>query len=370
MRLHVIGLPHTEVREQFLTCAYTMKVLKFGQMMTQAGFKVSIYAAGDSTEAVCDEYVPLLSTAERLELFGAVADDPNGTWAHVTWDPADEPWQRMNRRAVEAISERAERGDLVLLTSGGAQRSVAEQLPHLVSCEPFVGYEGIVLPFCAFESHAWRHYIYGKNGIVDGRWYDTVIPNYFNPADFHVENKQKPEYLLYIGRLIYRKGILTARQVAAAANIELKVAGPGALSYKDRKLVTTDNCVLDDVDYLGPLGAKDRATVMARATAVIAPTMYIEPFGGVTVEAMLSGTPAITTQWGVYPETVRDGVSGYRFDTLKSGVEAIEKAKALIPREIRQYAVENYSTKALGPRFGAWFERLTGLYQEGWSSLT
>lgn len=371
MRLHVIGLPHTEVTERFLTCAYTQKVLKFGQMMTEHGIPTVIYAAGDETEAICDEYVPVLSTDERLSIFGPEADDPNGTWAHVTWDPAHESWQKLNTRAVEAINERAEPGDLVLLASGGAQRSIAERLTHLVSCEPFVGYEGIALPFCAFESQAWRHHVYGRTGINDGRWYDTVIPNYFNPDDFHVETrKDNPPYLLYIGRLIYRKGILTANQVAKAADIELKVAGPGAASYKDRTLITTDNCVLDDVDYLGPLDPIARADAMARATAVIAPTTYIEPFGGVTVEAMFSGTPAITTQWGVYPETVREGISGCRFDTLKGGVEAIGKAAALKPQEIRQYALENYSLKAVAPQFADWFARLNGLYGEGWTDLT
>lgn len=370
MRLHLVGLPHTEVSERFLTCAYTQKILKFGRMMTNQGHKVNIYAAGNETEAICDEYVALLSTEERLSIFGPAADDPNGTWAHVTWDPAHEAWQKLNSRAIEEINERAEPGDLVLLASGGAQKSIAQGLPHLVACEPFVGYEGIALPFCAFESHAWRHYVYGKMGIDDGRWYDAVIPNYFNPDDFHVETKERPPYLLYIGRLIYRKGILTANQVAKAAGIELKVAGPGALTYKDRTLVSTDNCVLEDVEYLGPLGPVERSKAMARAIAVIAPTVYVEPFGGVTVEAMFSGTPAITTQWGVYPETVREGISGYRFDTLKGGVKAIEKAAALKPSKIRQYASENYSLKALAPRFSDWFERLNGLYGEGWTDLT
>lgn len=48
---------------------------------------------------------------------------------------------------------------------------------------------------------------------------------------------------------------------------------------------------------MGSVGVKERAELMAYADAVMVPTTYLEPFGGVVIEAMLSGTPAITTDF-------------------------------------------------------------------------
>lgn len=33
VKLHLVALPHTQVSKDFITCAYTQKVLKFCKMM-------------------------------------------------------------------------------------------------------------------------------------------------------------------------------------------------------------------------------------------------------------------------------------------------------------------------------------------------
>jgi glycosyltransferase involved in cell wall biosynthesis len=96
------------------------------------------------------------------------------------------------------------------------------------------------------------------------------------------------------------------------------------------------------------------------------PTLYLEPFGGVAVEAMLCGTPVITTDWGAFTETVKHGVTGYRCHTLAEFCKAAEDVDTLKPHMIANHAISNYSMKAVAPKYTAYFEKLMTLWDKGW----
>jgi glycosyltransferase involved in cell wall biosynthesis len=374
MRLHVVSLPHTETTKEFATCAYTQKVVKFGKMMLQQGAGVFIYS-GEENEAECTEHIPLFTKAKREGWFGEY--DPNWTWGGLTWDPSDRPWQQMNKRAIDEIRRRAEPRDLILLIAGLAQKPIADALPALTACEWGIGYEGVFSRFNCYESYAWMHYLYGKYGIggrdADGRWYDAVIPNFFDPGDFQDRAGEGGGYLLFLGRVTRRKGPDIAAEIAARLGMPLVIAGPGG-SNPERGLVTGDGGALEirgeHVSYTGPVGTEIRTGLLREAAALIAPTLYLEPFGGVAVEAMLSGTPAVTSDWGAFPETVEEGVTGYRFHRVQEGVEAVKAALDLSRTQVRQRATERYSLAAVGPQYSRWFERLDGLWDNDWYGTT
>lgn len=328
-------------------------------MMAARGYEVVLYAPEGSDDTHC-EVVECISEVERVATFGA--DDPNGL---PRW-PTDDEFALFNRRAAAAIAERAGPEDPVLLTAGWSQRGIKEALPAALCCEPGVGYEGIVTPYCAYESNAWRHYLYGKWGVGDGRWYDTVIPNYFDADDFHTAEGGRDDYLLFVGRLIGRKGPHIAVEIAKATGRKLIVAGPGAIEHSEGLIVAPEVRLEGPVEYAGPVGIEERAELMANAHAVLVPTTYIEPFGGVAVEAMLSGSPAITSPWGAFSETVDQGKTGFRFATLADAIEAVEAAGSLDSTEVRELALERFSLEAVGLQFADWFEKLGTLWRDGW----
>ncbi len=368
MRLHVLGLPHTETTRGYPTCAYTGKLFRFGKMMLPLGYEVIIYA-GEENEAECTEHVPLVTREERVKWFGE--HDHNGLWGNLTWNPADEPWQIMNARAVEEISKRlVDKHDLLLLGMGHSHQPVANALPRQTACEPFVGYEGVSTKFRAFESHFWRAHIYGKRNIDDGNWYDATIPNYFDPDDFDYARRVDDDYLLFVGRVTVRKNPHVAAMIAGALGMKLIVAGPGVTHVEPGRIVA-DHCELlgDHVEYVGPVGIEERAELMAGARALIAPTAFLEPFGGVAVEAMLSGTPVVASDWGAFTETVVPGVSGYRFSTLAEGVAATRRAMTLKRANVRRHALSRYTLERVGPQFDRWFKQLDGLWDGGWATL-
>jgi glycosyltransferase involved in cell wall biosynthesis len=324
-----------------------MKLLKAGKMFTNLGHQVILYS-GEENEAPCYEHVQVFSKKEREKWYGV--HDQNTGWGHADFDPMKEPWAIMNSRALAEIHTRIEPTDLVLLIAGLAQKPIADGLYGYLSCEWGVGYEGIFSHFCAFESNAWRHYLYGKYAIDNGRWYDTVIPNFFDTNDFHLGPKS--DYLLFVGRIIERKGYQVAVDIAERAGRRLIVAGPGGENVE----------WASHVEYVGPVDLQTRSELMAGAVALLAPTLYLEPFGGVTVEAMLCGTPAVTSDWGAFPEIVEEGVTGYRFAKISDGVAAVEKAKNLSSIAICERAEKRFSLEVVGPQFDRWFRRLQGLY--------
>lgn len=361
-RLHLVGIPHTQTDHSQTVCAFTTKSEKFTEMMAAIGYETVLYW-GERNEAVCSEHVPLFTTAEQVSWYGE--DDPNLMPARATWDSADQWWQTLNSRAIKELSKRVESQDLILLLGGWAHQPISDAFPEIISCEWAAGYEGWASKYVCFESYAWRHYCYGQRGLANGRWYDTVIPNFFRPDDFSIAT-EKGDYLLFVGRLIERKGLLTAHEIAKAVGMPLVIAGSGSTSYQERRLVTADGCVLDDVEYVGTVGTVERNKLMSEAVALLAPTTYIEPFGAVAVEAQLCGTPAVTTDWGAFPETVP---SRYRFSTLDEAVQAVEAAASADQKQIREDALGRYSLDVVGPLYDRWFTQLVALWRDGWYEL-
>jgi glycosyltransferase involved in cell wall biosynthesis len=220
------------------------------------------------------------------------------------------------------------------------------------------------------------HTVYAKNKIEDVRWFDAMIPNYFDLDDFRLTNKGGGDYLMFLGRLIPRKGVHIAAEIADACGMELVVAGAGGnanasghdnelyIAFRARTATTSTG---KNLRYVGLGGSWCNATrLLAGARALIVPTTYIEPFGGVAVEAMLSGTPVITTDAGAFTETVLRGVTGFRFHTLAEGITAVRDSQMVNAQEIRDIATRRYSLEAVAPQFDRWFKRLATLRGRGW----
>lgn len=386
MRLHLIALPHVRLgTEHTHLCAYSGKVEKFLKMM-DGHVPVTLYAPESQSNPAHSgdlEFVSCLSDEKRIEIFGK--DDPNRL---PNW-PTDAQTKLFNLHATAELAERVnQKEDIVLLSGGRTHMPIQKALPELMFCEPFCGYFGIFTDKVAFESYAHLHQVYAKEGINDIRWYDRVIPPYADPDDFPQMNEtaRNRRYLLFIGRLIGRKGPHIALQIARACNLPLVVAGSGG-RVEGFKLIGLDVTLESgytieasvgaamsseaQISYVGPVGIEDRAKLMSNAIAVIAPTTYIEPGGNVAIEAMMAGTPVIAPDCGVFSETIRHRVSGYHFRTLKQAVAGMKWAREEQggPDLIRAYADSRYSLEAVRPKFEWWFEDLQGLWGKGWDAL-
>lgn len=357
MRFHVLCLPHTELNDSDLACAYTQKIVKFVKMMTMRGHEVITYG-GAQAPAHVTEHVHIIDIPEHDSRLLYEVD-----WIN--------DFTEYNWKAIPAIRERADDHDFLCVTSGNSHDPVINAIPELMAVETGIGYYGTTCKFRVFESYAWMHTVYADQKDTNGHWYDAVIPNYFDVDDFPDPPCDSPHgYLAWMGRFVERKGPHIALQIARAVGRPLRMAGQGVLSRLPGQIVGAELTLEGGgFEHIGPVGKKERAHLLRHADAFLMPTTYVEPFGGVAVEALMSGTPVISTDWGAFPEFVIPHWNGTRFRTLKEAVKGVEEATYLDRKWIQAAARKRFSLEAVGEQYETYFARLQDLWGEGWSTL-
>lgn len=368
MVFHVINLPHTICSKEYNACAYTQKVYKFCLMMKSLGHKVILYAHPDST-APRDELVPIISKKEHREFFGD--NDWRKEFFKIEWSNGAKYFRLINERAKDIINKTAKKGDFVALITGTPHKDLIDKLDlsKVIPVEYGIGYRGVYAKYKVFESYAQMHHVYSIKSVdTDGEFYDAVIPNYFDPDDFRVAENPTNDYYLYLGRMIKRKGVYIASETVRRIGGKLKLAGQGIVEHREGYVRFEDGTELEGehIEYVGYADVTKRRELMANAIATFVPTYYLEPFGGVSVESLMCGTPIITTDWGAFPEINQHGDTGYRCRTLAEFIRAAEMVKKLDRNYIRKYAVSNYSLDRVARMYDHYFKNLLQLWDKGW----
>lgn len=353
---HIINLPHTQVSAEFTHCAYTAKVRKFAKMMHDRGHKVIVYGSEDIDVPVT-EHVTVITKKEQQHFFGN--NDHTKNFFNITWGPNDPHWVHMNNNAIDEIRKRIEPRDFICLIGGLCQKQVADAFPNHFSVEFGIGYTGTFSKWRVFESYSHMHYVHGDQRDDNGNFYDTVIPNYYDITEFPLRtDRPKDPYYLFIGRLIDRKGYRIAQEVCEKLGKKLILAGQGEFSGYG--------------EHVGVVGVKERGRLMSNAEAVFVPTTYIEPFGGVHAEALLCGTPVITTNFGVFTETVQQEINGYRCDVYKDFLNAVRWAEDVSQEQrqsIQQSAQQRFGLEAVSKQYENYFDRVYDVNDQGWYTV-
>ena len=359
--LHMIGLFHTIPNHHYDHCAFTGKVLRFAKMMQAQGYKVIEYSNGKSISGA-DEQVQIYTEEEVAEYTKTV---DNFMKLATMGTPM---WQNFQDRLIPEVAKRIKKYDIVCHPFGTSHSILVSRFPEAYHVETGIGYDtGDFGAFRVFESYAWMHYHQGKDQIKNdkgeviqqgrrGKFYEWVVPNYYNGNDWE-PNYEKGDYILYLGRVFEGKGLEVIKEVSNYFNEKIKIVGMG----------DPTPFIAPNMEFLGAIvGQKERSDLLRNARVVIMPTLYTEPFGGVAVEAMMCGTPVVTTDYGVFPETIEHGKTGFRCHTLGDFINGIIAAETLDRKYIADRARRLYSTEAVGKMYDRVFKQIYDLKDKGW----
>ena len=351
LRFHVLSLPHTQVTEKYFSCAYSAKTHGFVRMMMSIGHEVYLYA-GEETTSNPTELITCISEEQRAKAVG------NNHFTSTSFDNTLEHWQIFNGNAIKEINKRIQPKDFICIIGGLAQKPVADAFPENISVEYGIGYSGVFSNYKVFESNTWRSAVYSqwKNAAsVDIQFMDQVINPYFDPNMFSMQLEKK-DYYVYLGRLTQRKGIDIASQVCEHLGVELILGGTG--DYRPKYGT-----------YIGNVKAEDRAALLGGALGAFSPTLYLEPGCNSHLEALAVGTPVLTTDLGIFTETVKNGFNGYRANTFAEFIKAAEDVKNLDYRAIATDAYARFSMDMIRYQYDRYFRRLLTLWGAGWYTL-
>jgi glycosyltransferase involved in cell wall biosynthesis len=357
MRFHTIGIQHTITNKEYIACAFTQKVLKFCSMMTLRGHTVIHYGHEDS-DVECSEHVTVLSREAYDRTYG----QHDFRSKLFKFDMNDEAYTEFNTNCVREICARKQPGDFLLAFWGAGHKAICEQAgKDMKVVEPGIGYPyGHFAEYKIFESYAMYHSYtslgrVGHCSPLDTWSKEAVIPNYFETSDFveHVVPvSERDDYFLFVGRIGSAKGVDHAIRMTERLGVPLKIAGQNTEEgLKEVQMWPPP----PHLEIVGHVDVDQRKNLMARAKAVVCMSTFAEPFCGVHVEAMMSGTPIITADWGAFTEFNVHGVTGFRCRTLEQMIDAGRRIKEIDPVKCRTWAVVNFSTQRIADMYEAFF---------------
>lgn len=182
---------------------------------------------------------------------------------------------------------------------------------HGNSKNPNFGPEDVFVSRDHMERMGGRHFVY--NGI--------------DPGDYRF-NPEKEDFLLFLG-LASRsvKGVDRAERVARMTGRRLVIAGGRRLNLSRR------------IRSVGLVDDARKKDLLSRASALLNPIRWEEPFGLVVTEALVSGTPILASPLGSMPELVTPEV-GFLCEDEDAFAAAIQHVDEIDPHACRA-RVEN-----------------------------
>ena len=182
-----------------------------------------------------------------------------------------------------------------------------------------------------------------------------VVPHYLPDEAFAEEGRATDGgYALVAARLSPEKGVDTAIEAAALADIPLRVAGEGPDAAE---LMELANVIGAPADFIGRLDRAGMERELQGAAMLLMPSRYHEFAGYSALEAMAAGVPVIASRVGALPEILGEERCLPRNDphAVAARMRQLwcdperrrEEGEALIARAREEHSEERYMERLL-----------------------
>ena len=146
-----------------------------------------------------------------------------------------------------------------------------------------------------------------------------MCPNYYDANEWKFADYPDKIKIGYLGRIWQIKGLDIFVEIAKRfPDIDFVMCGQG----DEQPFLNRSK----NIKYLPPLHGQARSDYLSELTAVICPSVYVEPFCGVNVEAQLCGVPVIASDHGAFTETIENFETGLICHTIQDFCHGVEMA--------------------------------------------
>ena len=171
---------------------------------------------------------------------------------------------------------------------------------------------------------------------------------------------EKGDYLVVLARISPEKGQHVAIEVAKRTGRRLIMAGK--VGERDEEVRYFKEMVEPHIDganivYVENVAGREKADLLAKAYALLAPVQWPEPFGLSMVEAMVSGTPVVAHPLGATVELVEPAVTGFLTRDVDAMVSALSLVGDIDPRLCAEHATERFSPQVMADRYITLYEQ-------------
>lgn len=166
----------------------------------------------------------------------------------------------------------------------------------------------------------------------------------------------KDDYLLFIGRANWEKGLDLAVRVAMRAGKRLVMAVKMNEDHERRYYAEQVEPWLargGRIELRGEISPAEKFALYRDAAATLFTSQWEEPFGLIMTESMACGTPVLALRRGAAPEVIVDGVTGFLADDEDGLVAAVARVGDLDPHACRARIEAHFSVAAMAGGYEA-----------------